>query len=125
MIQIVLCIIDVETAAMTPISDRVPAAVATRLADRLRELHDTPGDDRRRIVLIVPRPGRDPRILGCSIPATAVTEILATLDDQPTSSAEHTPDENAEDCPACDGRRDLPYPWICPGTDPDQPEESQ
>lgn len=24
---------------------------------------------------------------------------------------------NAEDCPACDGRTDLPYPWICPGKD--------
>lgn len=28
--------------------------------------------------------------------------------------AEHT-GGNAEDCPACDGRRDLPYPFICPG----------
>lgn len=38
-----------------------------------------PASDRRRIVLVVPRPGRDPRILGCGIPATAVTEIRTIL----------------------------------------------
>ncbi|MCP2339192.1 hypothetical protein [Actinomadura rupiterrae] len=30
----------------------------------------------------------------------------------------HVTGANAEDCPACTGRRDLPYPFICPGTDP-------
>ena len=40
--------------------------------------------------------------------------------DQPKEvpPAEHTPGANAEDCPACSGRRDLPYPFICPGTGP-------
>lgn len=32
---------------------------------------------------------------------------------------------NAEDCPRCTGRRDLAYPFICPGQDPDTTEETE
>ncbi|TYK45184.1 hypothetical protein [Actinomadura decatromicini] len=57
---------------------------------------------------------------GVPFPARVpAADVLAALDQpEATPPAEHT-GGNAEDCPACSGRRDLPYPFICPG-----PEET-
>jgi hypothetical protein len=40
-------------------------------------------------------------------------EKLAETGLMPVEPPPHT-GGNAEDCPACDGRRDLPYPFLCP-----------
>jgi hypothetical protein len=51
-------------------------------------------------------------------PHARAKELLATQTSTDTTPAQHTKGANAEDCQACSGRRDLPYPFICPGTGP-------
>lgn len=58
--------------------------------------------------------------------AARMQELLAEPDEPETEPdpAEHTAG-NAEDCPRCTGRRDLAYPFICPGTNPDTTGETE
>ncbi|GAA3958096.1 hypothetical protein GCM10023085_45720 [Actinomadura viridis] len=69
-----------DGAGMTTLTDNVPAPVATRIYNQVVELGLAPGDDRRRVILIVPRPGKDPRILGRSVPLASVRELEKLLD---------------------------------------------
>lgn len=57
-----------------------------------------------------------------AVRVTDVEAALAIKQPKETRPAEHVRGANAEDCPACAGRRDLPYPFICPGTDPAAPD---
>lgn len=53
------------------------------------------------------------RALGALDDATIDAALNQPAD---TSPAEHA-GGNAGDCPVCSGRRDLPYPFVCPGAD--------
>lgn len=113
---------DGDDAALTAYPSLTPAqvAVARWYAERYGNVEQNRAAVERVRALRdeLAQPGRP---LAVRVVADRITAALNPDQPEETAPAGHT-GGNAEDCPACTGRRDLPYPFICPGTD--QPKDT-